>query len=163
MASTAPDVVTALRRHLDPCLEMLGACMEAASDEAWTASTPPVWEQFYHILFWLDAWLRDWSLPLEYPPFHVKEALELRGSAERTVSRAELRGYLAAVSRRCREHLGGLTAESVMLSTEAFGKQWTPLDRTLGQIRHVQHHVGYLNAALRASGCTPAAWMGFQE
>jgi len=167
MSSSAPDFVVSLRRQLDSCIAMLGSCIDACSDALWDARPggPPVWEQLYHTLFWLDAWLRDWSTPLEYPPFHVKEALDMQGelAAGTAISRPEMRQYFDKVVADCESYLSTLTSESVLEPREAFGKQWTPLDRTLGQIRHIQHHVGYLNAALRAGGCTPVPWVGFQE
>jgi hypothetical protein len=165
MSADSPDIAEALRRQLGPCVEMLAAGIDASSEELWDerSAGPPVWAQIYHTLFWLDAWLRDWSRPLEYPPFHVKEALELRSVPAGSISRPAMREYLAKVSSDVDSHLASLTPESVQEPTVAFGKPWTPLDRILGQIRHVQHHVGYLNAVLRAGGCAPVAWAGFQE
>lgn len=165
MPDATPDLPHALRRQLDPCIEMLRACLEAAGDELCDARDggPPVWEQLYHTIFWLGAWLRDWSRPIEYPAFHVKEALDMGREPSGVISRAQVREYLDKVLADCSSYLSALTPASVMVPVEAFRKQWTPVDRILGQIRHVQHHVGYLNATLRASGGAPAAWVGFQE
>jgi hypothetical protein len=165
VSDPAHDLVHSLRRQLEPCIEMLRRSMNACPDDLWDARAggPPVWEQLYHTIFWLHAWLRDWSRPLEYPTFHVREALDMRGVPARVVSRAEMRGYLDGAVTDCASFLSALTPESVQVPAEAFRKQWTPVDRILGQVRHVQHHVGYLNAVLRAGGSTPVAWVGYQE
>ncbi len=165
MPTPSLELPHALRRQLEPCVRMLGACLEACPEDLWDerGRGPPVWEQLYHTIFWLGAWLRDWSCPLEVPPFHAKEALDMRCEPSRVVSRAEMRAYLEKVRGDCGSYVSALTPASVLIPVEAFRKQWTPVDRILGQIRHVQHHVGYLNAALRAAGSTPAAWVGFQE
>ncbi len=165
MSTDTVDLAGALHSQLVPGMQMLLGCLEASRDELWDARRggPPVWEQLYHTLFWLHAWLRDWSRPLEYPPFHVEEALDLRSPPGRAITRLQMRGYQDRVVADCRAYLSALTPETMLAPSEAFGKQWTPLDRILGQIRHIQHHVGYLNAVLRASGCTPVRWVGFQE
>lgn len=80
MNTQKPDMVHILRRQLDPSIEMLKEVIELCPNELWYAEndTPPIWEQVYHTLFWFNAWLRDWSKPIEYPKFHVEEALEMK-------------------------------------------------------------------------------------
>ena len=78
---------------------MLAKAVEQCPDEAWTdeAGHAPAWEQVYHALFWFNAWLRDWAKPIEYPEFHIKEALDLKHRAGTVIDRRQTLGYLAKV------------------------------------------------------------------
>ncbi len=159
------DIVTTLTRQLDCSLDMLGQGIDLCPDEAWTDDRrhAPVWEQLYHALFWFGAWLRDWSIPMEYPEFHISEALDIKGAAGAVISKAQLRSYLAKVRADYAQLVAALTPESLLVPQEAFGRPWTMADRILGQIRHVQHHVGYLNAVLSATRGVRVHWIGYGE
>ena len=165
MSEAAPSLFSALRRQLDPCVAMLRAGIVSCDHAHWDvrSGSPPFWEQAYHTVFWMAAWLRDWSKPFVEPPFHVPEALGFQGEPSSVIARADLLRYLDDTRADCGRWLDGLTDDVMLAPTMAFGKPWTPVDRILGQVRHVQHHSGYLNAALRFYDLEPAGWVGFQE
>jgi hypothetical protein len=161
----APTLTAVLRRQLDCTLDMLAKAIELCPDDTWADDTrhAPVWEQLYHALFWFNAWLRDWSKPIEYPEFHVKEALDIKRRAGSVVSRPQMLAYLAKVRADYEAFADALTDASLLSGETAFGRTWTGADRLLGQVRHIQHHVGYLNAILSTSRDVRVHWIGYDE
>lgn len=160
-----PTLAAVLKRQLDCSLEMLAKAVELCPDDAWTDETAhaPVWEQVYHALFWFNAWLRDWTTPIEYPEFHVREALEIKKRAGKTIDRRQCLAYLAKVRADYESFMEGVDDARLLAVETAFGRPWTTADRILGQVRHVQHHVGYLNAILSAARGVRVHWIGYGE
>ena len=122
-----------------------------------------MWEQVYHALFWFNAWLRDWSKPIAYPEFHVKEALDIKRRNGAVISRGQMLGYLAKVRADYEAFAAGVTPASLLDREEAWGAKWSAADRLLGQVRHIQHHVGYLNAILSTTHRVHVGWIGYGE
>ncbi len=161
----ALTIVDIIRRNLEPTLEMLSDIIEECPDEVWVADdgNAPIWQQTYHTVFWLNAWARDWAKPFERPSFHTREALDMVKGAAPVLTRQRLAEYLRRARAECDAFLDDLTPESLVLEYEAFGKRWTHADRILGQIRHVQHHVGAAHAIMcEKTGKTPR-WVGYNE
>jgi hypothetical protein len=161
----APTLVAVLKRQLDCSLEMLAKAVELCPDDAWTdeAGHAPAWEQVYHALFWFNAWLRDWSRPIAYPEFHVQEALEIKRRTGSIISRGQVLDYLARVRADYEAFMAGIGDADLLATATAFGRAWTNADRILGQVRHVQHHVGYLNALLGVHAGVRVRWIGYGE
>jgi hypothetical protein len=162
---TQPTLATILKRQLDCSLEMLVQAIELCPDDAWADDSvrAPVWEQVYHTLFWFNAWLRDWSKPIEYPEFHIKEALDIKRRSGLLIDRRQMTGYLAKVRAEYEAFMVGLDDASLLAEEKAFGRKWTMADRLLGQVRHIQHHVGYLNAILSTTRGVRVHWIGYGE
>lgn len=160
-----PTITEILRRQLKPTLQMLSNAIRTCPDEIWGATdeNAPLWQQAYHTLFWLNAWLRDWGQKLEYPYFHTREALDMTRGASPVITRAQIEEYMDKVFSDCEAFLEAITPESLTQETEAFGKKWTVADRILMQIRHVQHHVGSMHSVLRRKAGTAPQWIGFNE
>ncbi len=162
---TQPTLATILKRQLDCSLEMLVKAIELCPDDAWADDSvhAPVWEQVYHTLFWFNAWLRDWSKPIEYPEFHIKEALDIKRRSGSLIDRRQMTGHLAKVRADYEAFMVGLDDASLLAEEKAFGRKWTMADRLLGQVRHIQHHVGYLNAILSTTRGVRVHWIGYGE
>jgi hypothetical protein len=122
-----------------------------------------VWEQVYHALFWFNAWLRDWGKPIEFPEFHIEEALEIKRRAGAIIDRHQILAYLAKVRADYEAFMAVVDDAGLLATSAAFGQRWTTADRILGQVRHIQHHVGYLNAVLGANRGVPVHWIGYGE
>jgi hypothetical protein len=154
-----------LKRQLDCSIEMLAKAIEMCPDDAWAdeAAHAPAWEQIYHALFWFNAWLRDWSKPIEEPEFHIKEALDIKHRSGSLIDRRQMAGYLAKVRADYTTFMVGVTDANLLDAESAFGRKWTMADRLLGQVRHIQHHVGYLNAILSTNRGVRVRWIGYGE
>ena len=159
-------MVDVLRRHLEPTLEMLRQTIHACPDALWDARDdgPPFWQFAYHALAGVDFWLSDSPQAFAFPSFHTREALIESGETPaEALPRQQIEAYLEQVTAKSRALLDRLTPAALLQETEFAGRPWTTADRILLQIRHVQHHVGQLNAALkRAVGGAPG-WVGFNE
>lgn len=164
---TAPShtLTAVLKRQLDCCLDMLAKAVELCPDGAWADDTEhaPVWEQVYHALFWFNAWLRDWDRPMEHPAFHIDEALDIKRRTGKIIERRQVLAYLAKVRADYESFMRGVDDGGLLAAAAAFGRRWTTADRIVGQVRHVQHHVGYLNAVLGANGGARVRWIGYGE
>ena len=160
-----PPMAEILRRHLQPTLDMLSNVVQSCPDDAWDAAdeTAPIWQQAYHTLFWLNAWLCDWGREFERPAFHTDEALNLIRGATPVFKRGQIQEYMGQVYSGCESYLDSIPAESLTEETTAFGKRWTIADRIVMQIRHVQHHVGSMHSILKRRTSKAPEWLGFNE
>jgi len=144
---------------------MLRDAIGQCSNSEWTlaGANAPVWQQVYHATFWLNAWARDWATPFKKPTFHTDQTLEQRNGAFPVITREQMQDYLNKVESECISFLDGLTDDTLVAAEEAFGQTWTPADRIMSQIRHVQHHVGKICAQIREATGTPPKWRAFNE
>jgi len=89
---------------------------------------------------------------------------ELGVQSPETLSKEELSAYLQNIQAKLGRFWGKLTDDTlltpiVLQRDSAF----TYADAILGQIRHVQHHVGHCNGILRQYGCKTVGWLGYHE
>lgn len=165
-SANASTMVEVLRRHFEPTLEMLRRAIQACPDELWDGQDEGTafWQYAYHTLFWLDFWLSDSPEGFTAPSFHTRDALLETGETPSvTFSREQIADYLEQVYTKCTAFFDGLTPDTLVQESEFFERMWAVGDRILGQIRHVQHHVGHMNCILnRKTGKAPG-WIGFNE
>jgi len=164
-AEAMPSMAEILRRHLRPTLDMLSNVIQSCPDDVWDAAdeTAPIWQQAYHTLFWLNAWLRDWGREFEPPAFHTDEARDLVRGTMPALTRSQIEDYMGQVYSGCEAYLDALPADSLTKETMAFGQKWTVADRIVLQIRHVQHHVGSMHSILKRKTGKAPGWRGFNE
>jgi hypothetical protein len=166
MANAQHDTISAmLRRHWEPTAEMLRRAIEACPEEVWTQADGnlPVWEHAFHAVMWMDAWLRVAGEKFEPAPFHCDAAVAMKPEAGPVVSREQMREYLKTVVTRRARFMEELTDAVLLEHDGVMGDRFTRADRLLGQIRHVQHHVGCMSAILRRRTGTGVDWVGWGE
>ena len=73
-----------------------------------------------------------------------------------------MKAYWQTMRGRADAFLGALD-ERRLLATSSIYEKCTNADLVLGQIRHIQHHVGYSSCLLRMSGADAAKWIGYAE
>jgi len=78
------------------------------------------------------------------------------------LTKAELKDYLARVREKVDRIFAALDDEGLSAPIRPRSRN-TYHDAILGQIRHIQHHVGQCNAILRRSGARTAGWLGYGE
>jgi len=161
--TTAPTIIDIFRRNMAPTVAMLRNIIMQCPDEAWADGHPAVWQQLYHTIFWFNAWARDWATPFKRPTFHSDDVLNMVKGATPVLTREQLVEYLRQAEADCYVFLDHLTPESLIVEVEAFGVRWTPADRILGQLRHIQHHVGGMHATIRRVTDSAPKWVGFNE
>jgi uncharacterized damage-inducible protein DinB len=155
-------LINILRRQLEKSIAMLHDIIKQCPDDIWVVDDgiAPIWQQAYHSIFSLNAWVRDLSQPFDGPSFHNSEAQAMVKDAAPIITREQMAGYLQLVQGECNRFLDSLTPELLSEEEEVRGRKWTPADRIIGQIRHVQHHIGAMHSALRRHGNLSLRWIG---
>ena len=160
-----PSLVAVIRRHLEPTLEMLSAAIDTCPDECWDVADAniPIWQHAYHTLYYLDFWLREPGDTFSAPAFHNEDAKTMKMGTQPSMTPSEIQDYRDEVYAECRKFLDHLTPELLTQSDPDFAEHLTFADRLLGQIQHVQHHVGCMSALLRRRAGVGLEWRGFGE
>lgn len=155
---TLPEVI---QRQFRPLLLMLRRSIDACPDEAFTARNIGPREHIYHALVGMDVWLSSDPARYAFDQIMDSGAAQLDSPGSDRLSRAFLIHYLARVETKVvdlPDHVEGFLSVHVLC-----GKEITLLDRCLGQLRHVQHHVGAVNEIFRSQGRPPIDWSGYGE
>lgn len=160
-----PTMAEVLARQLEPVLGMLRAAVESCPEEVWLAADGdlPVWEHAFHATVWLDAWMRTPDETFVAPAFLCKAALGMEPDAGPPVPRDVMLRYVEQVAAKCRALLARATDDLLVTEVQIMGGRFTLADQMLGQIRHVQHHVGSISAILRRRTGTAIGWLGYNE
>ena len=139
---------------------MMGGCVERADESAWLAAVGkfPFWQVAYHALFSTDMYLSSSREAFRPPVFHVEGynwlgAPPWKPDMKIAIGQPYDKQLLADYVGTCR----GTAKHAVAAETEASLRgpsgfpwlQFTRLELHLYNLRHLQHHVGQLSAALR--------------
>ena len=154
-----------LKRQIEPAFEMIESIVSNCASQTWEGigTATPIWQQVYHCLFWTEAWLRDYDMALEYPQWHRDEYRDMKGHCAHTASKEEMLDYLHRVKKEALQYIGLHSRSSLLDEIEVAGRKWTICDIVISQIKHLQHHIGYMNGILRANHDLVARWMGYGE
>lgn len=169
MSEDAPTcvIVDVLRRQVRPTLAMFRAASGDGAEAVWSSdASPAYWEHAYHALFGLGFFLREPFVPYRdapKPAFHARVSPDLEPTEADPIPLADYEAYRREVFEQLEGLLDRLTPELLTAETAIFGRYFTLADRLLGQVRHVQHHIGELNAIRRRHGVEPIAWQGYNE
>lgn len=166
MANAEGETISGvLRRNWEPTVVMLRRAIEGCPEEAWAVEDGnlALWEHAFHAVVWVDVWLRVAGEKWEKSAIHCDAAVGMKPGAGPVISREEMLGFLEAVLARRGRFLEALTDEVLLEHDGVMGAPWTRADRLLGQIRHVQHHVGCMSAILRRRTGKGVDWAGWGE
>ena len=161
MAEAQHDTISGiLRRHWEPTVAMLQQVIETCPETLWAEADGnlPIWEHAFHAVVWMDAWLRLAGEKFETAAFHCDAAVGMKPEAGPVVTQEQMRQYLKTVVTRRARFLDELTDAVLLERDGVMGDQFTRADRLLGQIRHVQHHVGCMCAILRRKTGKAVDW-----
>ncbi len=160
------DVVGVLKRHLDPTMDMLRRVAERCPDDLWLDDNwgSPFWQQVYHVLYYLDYWLREDYAGRRFLSLTFAKSLsaDLGRRSPDYLTRTEVREYWARAGEKVERIFAALDDERLSRPIRPRSRS-TYHDAILGQIRHIQHHVGQCNSILRRAGARTAGWLGYAE
>lgn len=151
------DVIRLIQnRHYVPSLEMLTRIVELCPDDLWDDKSqgPPLWQIVYHTLAGSWVWFRPVGSPFQEPPLG-EEIAELKTVPAECLSKEEVLLFAEEVRERADSFfaaVGGKLTEPCW-----FINKVTNMDIVLCQVRHIQHHVGYLNRLMSEVGI-PVPW-----
>ena len=143
------SIKEAIWNQLGASMEMLENAIIKCPDEYWDTEIK-FWHKAYHCIFWTDYYLTIEPSTFTPPtPFDFSEFDPSGKLPNRTYLKSELLMYL----QHCREKLYGLTRD---LTEDLLSKRWindyknySILEITLYNLRHIQHHAAQLNLLLR--------------
>ena len=140
---------------------MLREAIANCPDEVWDLreNEPPFWQQAYHTLWAIDFYLSESPEAFTADPSFEERADELDHVPCTTASREQLLAYAEKVERKCTDLLNS-HAEATFDRRNLF--YWT--GPTVGHhlvynLRHAQHHIGWMNSILTRHGAKSAEWV----
>jgi hypothetical protein len=157
-------MLAVLRRQFEPSLEMLADIVEACPAALWLDSRygRPLWQNVIHALTGVRFWLREASQPFSPPDFGQGPIPDLDETPSFDVDKQTVTGYLESIRTVAGAFFAALDDERLLAASSVYNK-CTYADLILGQIRHLQHHVGYCNCLLKAGNASPGRWQGYAE
>ncbi len=159
------QMIGIMARHLGPALDMIEGVINACPEPLWNAKTrpAPVWLHLYHALASVDFWFRaSKDEPFDYPTFGKAVDPDMAKTSADSLTKAELGVHLKRVREKAEAYAAAAQREGLS-SPSPITDVYTRADIFLGQIRHLQHHIGFCNATISSGGASPAAWMGYGE
>ncbi|MCT2535141.1 DinB family protein [Aquibacillus koreensis] len=141
---------------------MLEQMIDMCPDDLWYEQKDGFvfWQQLLHALTGMNFWFRlDNETFIE--PFENKKVYpELQHVAEDPLSRQELFSYKEEVKATVEAYFANKDDAWLQKRSVVF-KSLTNLDIIFGQVRHVQHHVGYCNSILREHNKGVVKWLDY--
>jgi len=152
-------------------LKMLGDAIDKCEAKHWEAKVGqfPFWHVSYHVLFCTDMYLSPTFAKFKEPEFHKKNYNFLgklpwppfqEVVADEPYKKAVLSGYVETCRGKVVKVVGKETEASLAGPS---GFDWIGFPRAqlhLYNLRHIQHHMGALNAFLARTQGKGAAWVG---
>ena len=162
--SNDTSLLSVLRRQIGPTLQMIGDIIDICPESLWNDSRSgrPFWQQVLHALIGIQFWFREASEAFSPPDFGQGAIPDLDQAPTFAVDKATVRAYWQTMRGRADAFLDALD-ERRLLAPSSIYARCTNADLVLGQIRHIQHHVGYCSCLLRMSGASVAKWIGYAE
>ena len=153
---------TVIERQFDPSFSMLERIIENCPKSIWTQKNvvPQFWQQVYHVLYGLDYWFSDSEHTFTPPEGSEHLSPDLAEQSEKTVDQDWMIQYLQTVRTKIEQYLENMD-DTRLLQVSPLYNKWTNFDVLLDQLRHLQHHIGYLNRLIKKCGSAPAEWHSF--
>jgi hypothetical protein len=141
--------------------QMVRRAIELCPDSLWNERTdePPFWQQAYHTIWAVDFYLTDSPENSRTPAFVEGEATDLDHIPATTPSRQQILEYLEQTGEKCDSVLSSLTIEQLEGKNNFPWTGPTLAHRLIYNIRHAQHHVGWLNSILSRKTGKAAEWI----
>jgi hypothetical protein len=156
-----------LWRQFGGALEMLENALLACPEDVWGEDITwgAFWYLAYHTLFWTDFYFSEKTEKAFQPPAPFsKDEFDPEGVLpERVYTKTELLNYLAHVRIQNRALIASLTPERAQERFVGEHKDFSLLELTLYNLRHVQHHTAQLNLLLRQQTDDAPKWVSWSK
>jgi hypothetical protein len=155
-------IMTILRRQFDPSFAMLREIIDICPQGLWESVSGgyPFWQQIMHTLMGTQYWLRESAELISEPDFGLGKVPDLGSVPDFILSREQVRNFADEVAISAWKHLDSMNDEK-LIRASAVNPKTTYLDNIIGQIRHIQYHVGHCDAILREHRTCPAGWIEY--
>jgi hypothetical protein len=151
----------ACRMNYDAIFKMLDEIISLCPDELWNVRTdePPFWQQLYHTIFYTDFYISEAMWTFKKPTFADEKANDLKYVASEAPSPKQMQDYLEEAKRNCMSALEKMAPEQLEGENPFHWTGPTPAHRLIYNIRHAQHHIGWLNSMLARKTGKSAEWV----
>lgn len=148
-----------LVRQYKPSFKMIEKIIESCPKSIWAQRNidPPIWQQIYHVLYGLDYWFSASKDVFKAPEFKDDVNSVLGEESKGFIEQEDMREYLFYVADKVDVFIRNMDESSVISPSKIY-KKWTNLDVIMEQVRHLQHHLGYLNRVLLKCKIKPVEW-----
>lgn len=143
-------------------LEMTRKAIELCPDDLWDKSLddePAFWQQVYHTVFYTDFYLSEAPDKFRAPTFNRDGMSNLEETPGDAPSKEQMLQYLEEAVERCEAALSKLTAKELEGENRFPWTGPTLAHRLIYNIRHSQHHVGWMNSILSRKANCAAEWI----
>ena len=137
--------------------EAIGRCPDAVWDLR--DDEPPFWQQACHTLQSVDFYLSDSPEAFEADPGFEQGADELDKAPVTAATREQMLEYLGKVERKCTALLTSHEEASFDRRNLFYWTGPTVGHHLVYNLRHAQHHIGWMNSILRRHRAEPAEWV----
>lgn len=153
-----------LSRQIKPSFRMLANIIEVCPKSLWAQKNidPPIWQQIYHVLYGIDYWFSESKESFKQPAFEAEVNPVLGEESKGFIEQSEMIDYLKYIEEKSVNFISNLETEVVSGPSSMYPK-WTNLDVIMEQIRHFQHHIGYLNRVLLKCKLKPVDWEMYED
>ncbi|MCK5470444.1 MAG: DinB family protein [Cyclobacteriaceae bacterium] len=153
-----------LIRQFMPAFKMIEKVIESCSKTIWAQRNidPPIWQQVYHVLYGIDYWFSESKESFVPPEFNEDVNSVLGEESKGFIEQEDMIGYLRHVEDKTGYFISNLTESEFTAPSKHYHK-WTNLDVIIEQVRHLQHHLGYLNRVLLKCKIKPVEWEFYEE
>ena len=155
-------IIKQVKIHLDLSFESLLELIDVCPDELWDKKQGGFvfWQQILHALtgslFWTRLEKKDFG-----EPFGEREVFpELDREPKGKISKAEMKTLANDVKRQMETFIYGKEDEWLNEPNAIYDKI-SNVDILLGQIRHIQYHVGHCEAGLRERNQKTVEWKDY--
>jgi len=153
-----------LIRQFKPSFKMIEKVIKSCTKSIWAQRNiePPIWQQVYHALYGIDYWFSVSKEAFMPPEFKSEVNSVLGEESKGFIEQEDMLDYLSYVEGKTEKFIKNLDETKVTSPSNLYSK-WTNLDVILEQIRHLQHHLGYLNRVLLKCKIKPVEWEFYED
>ena len=163
-ADQSLSIIQALQDESEAAIEMLRSAMQGCPESLWDLREEerPFWHKAYHTIYFFDLYMTGSVDSFEAPSFHSPDLEKLAEAPPKSLSRAQLEGYLGRAEQKFRTLFDTLTLENLSRKPR-FSRHQTLGAALLDNLRHIQHHVGQMYSFLRRKTGNAPKWVaGFK-
>ena len=149
--------------------KMLENTIRNANEKTWTAkiNNMPFWQICYHVLWYTDFYFHANQATFQPQPFDIKGIKDIHDKPnawlveqqKHPISKSDMLAYLTVARQKAFQFIQGIN-ESYFTTPSPFEWHGFPMiDLVDYNLRHLQHHIAYLNIILRREQDLGSPWI----
>jgi len=163
-------ISTSLKNQFESCMVMLQKLIDIMLPDMWQSDNNgiPVWQQVYHVVYFIDNWFRYTYVRKQKDhfvgDFSLSPDLDKPLPESEVISQSDMNDYLKKIHCKTVAVFNNMTDEKLGKPIiDGGSKEYTHMDVTVGQIRHIMYNIGSLNRLLRDKGLPESDWYAYNE